>query len=232
MDYIANGRVQGRTGNRHPAMAPHGVFRCKGDDRWLAIAVDSDGAWKTLIAEIGDPAWARDPHFATLAGRQQHEDELEQKLGEWTKDQDAAALADRLQGRGVMAALVQCARDVFLDPQFAARRFFEPVLHNGVSALGERVYIGRPWKLSGADLAIATPAPTLGEHNRQILTGLLGYSDAEVNRLDQAGIVGSFMKGPRGTPTNPPLALDEMRKRGRIGAHDPDYRDRQKAMLT
>ena len=225
MDYFANGSIQTRTGNRHPAMAPHGVFPCHGDDRWIAIAVDSDDAWCCLRHAMDEPAWAMSARFDTLPGRLADQDFLERRLADWTGSQDSMALADRLQNAGVMAAMVQGARDLFVDPHTRERGLLEAVEHPSDSGIGERLYLGRPWNLSGADLTIQRPAPTLGRHNREILSGLLGYSDADIVRFEQDAVIGDTMVG---SPKVAALAVDELRKRGRIGSHDPDYRRNQK----
>src|SRR5262249_22117483 len=75
-----------RDGNRHPGMAPHGVFRAAGDDRWLALAVEDDAAWARFAAAIGRPELARDPRWATLAARKANEDDLEALVTAWTSE--------------------------------------------------------------------------------------------------------------------------------------------------
>lgn len=224
MDYMANGRIGTRQGNRHPFRAPQGVFPAKGDDRWIAIAIESDSAWGKLRTEMGDPAWARDRRFDTTGGRLAAQDEIEPALAHWTATQDGPALVERLQAQGIPAAMVADARDLMTDSRLRQRKFFEKVRHSDTSGMGERRYIGRPWKMSAADLAIRGPAPALGEHNRQILTDVLGYAPSRADELAAQGVV---CDGLKGSPQLPALALDEMRKRGRIGRHDPHYRQVQ-----
>ena len=95
MDYTVNGRSQIRSGNRLPHAAPHGAFPCQSikiqtpfgeqdEGRWCVIACFSDEQWASLRAALGDPEWARDERFATLAGRKEHEDELERQIEAWT----------------------------------------------------------------------------------------------------------------------------------------------------
>lgn len=222
MDYCANGRIATRMGNRHENMAPHNVYRCAGEDRWIAIAIDSDAAWQVLRRVMGDPAWARETRYEGVAGRLRNREALDRHLAYWTAGEEAARLAARLQAAGVMAGLVENGRDLMHDEQLRERNFFEQVAHPPESGIGARRYIGRPWKLSGARLSITRPAPQLGEHNRDVLTGLLGYSAREVDELESKGIIGKEIAAAK---TLPPLPLEEMRRNQRIGRPDPDYRD-------
>jgi len=221
MDYAANGRIQERAGNHHPFMAPHNVYPCAGEDRWIAIAVDSDSAWEALRQEMGHPVWAANNRFADTAGRLAAEAEIDDHLAGWTADLNAFQLAERLQARGIMAGVVENGRDLFFDQQLAARGFLEPVDHNPASGVGRRQYIGRPWTMSDADLGIPCPPPMLGEHNRAVLTEL-GYSESDIERLTETGVIADT---PTATRPLRPLALDQMRKRKRIGTFDPHYRD-------
>ncbi len=222
MDYFANGKVAGRMGNRHPDMAPHNVYRCAGEDRWIAIAVDSDAAWRALAREMGEPVWAGEARLADARGRLEHSKLVDEQLSAWTAGQHAEALATRLQNAGIMAGVVENGRDLLHDEQLRERNFLEAVRHPPESGIGERRYIGRPWKLSGATLAITRPAPQLGEHNREVLTKLLGYSDAEVDEMEKSRVVGNEITTAHKVP---PLHLDGMRRNHRIGRPDSDYRE-------
>ena len=101
MDYVLNGRVAGPMSNRHPlaAAAPHGVFPCAGDDRWISIAVVSDEEWQGLVAAMGDPPWAGGPEFADAARRVENIDSLHESLSEWTRGFDDYELAERCSAR-------------------------------------------------------------------------------------------------------------------------------------
>jgi len=101
LDYIANGRIVVRMGNRDPYMAPHGAFPCLGDDEWAAVAIASDKEWRALVLAMGDPGWAREPRFVTLLVRKENEDELEHLVAEWTKDYTAEQVMATLQAVGV-----------------------------------------------------------------------------------------------------------------------------------
>src|SRR5579875_1673468 len=128
LDYTVNGRSSRRpgmpAGNRslHPAAAPHGVYRCQGEDRWVAIAVFSDDDWQRFCGALGDPAWTQEPKFSTLTGRLQHQDELDRYVEAWTAERTQQEVMDRLQAAGVAAGMVQDpAQRADAEPQLRAR---------------------------------------------------------------------------------------------------------------
>ncbi|MGD9946357.1 MAG: CaiB/BaiF CoA transferase family protein [Burkholderiaceae bacterium] len=218
MDFFSNSRVPARMGNRHGAYAPHGVYPCRGEDRWISIAVDSELAWERLCKAMDHPAWAADTALSTEAGRLADEARIDRGLADWTRTQDAQTLAVKLQEEGIMAAPVQNARDLLHDSQLRSREFFRQVEHGPGSGIGARPYLGVPWKLSASEGVNNSPAPELGEHNRQVLMDLLGYSAEDVESLFKRGIVGDSLPG-----TMRPLPLEEMRRSHRIGGHDATY---------
>jgi benzylsuccinate CoA-transferase BbsF subunit len=187
MDWVMNGRVAGPIGNRHPlaAMAPHGVFRCAGEDRWIAIAVGDEQEWRGLVAAMGDPAWTREATFASAAGRVANLDALHRHLEAWTRDFDDYALAETLQRRGVAATPVLNVADLLGDPHYRARETFPEVTH----PLGFRETIyGRYVKTSGAQPAIR-PGPVMGQDNERVFRELLGISAPEYRRLVDAQVI-------------------------------------------
>src|SRR3989337_2068162 len=131
MVYARTGRPAGPMGNRHPlaAAAPHGVFPCAGDDRWVTVAVFDDEAWRGLVDAMGAPEWASAPEFATHAARIENIADLHEKVAAWTADLDNRELAERLQSRGVAAAPVGSVADLLDDPHFRERGTFVEVEH-------------------------------------------------------------------------------------------------------
>jgi crotonobetainyl-CoA:carnitine CoA-transferase CaiB-like acyl-CoA transferase len=177
LESLANGREPAKRGNRSPHAAPHGVYRCLGEDRWVAIAVEDEGAWRRLCEAAGRPDWAADPRFATLAARHAHEDALDAELASWTSGQEAYAVMDRLQAAGVAAGVVQDVRDQLeRDPQLRARGHFESLPH---LAKGRVVANGVPLGLTGTPGASGPSGAAVGEHNEEVFRGLLGLDEAE-----------------------------------------------------
>ncbi|MAG32177.1 MAG: hypothetical protein CL908_14940 [Deltaproteobacteria bacterium] len=177
MDYEMNGRVAGPIGNAHPlaAAAPHGVFRCAGTDRWIAIIVETEKEWRSLVAAMGSPEWARAPEFADTKQRTTNLDALHEHIGQWTLDFGDRELAESLQRQGVAATPVLDAGDLLSDPQYRARGAFPEVTH----PLGfkETIY-GAYVKTTGIQPPIR-PGPIMGQDNRHVFQELLGMSEEE-----------------------------------------------------
>jgi benzylsuccinate CoA-transferase BbsF subunit len=179
LDYEVSGRVAGRMGNRSPTAAPQGAYRCQGDDAWCALSVVGDEEWSSLRRAMGDPAWSREPRFATGLGRKAHEDELDVLVGQWTLGFPAAETAEILHRAGVSAGVVQSGRDIHSDPQLKARGFFESLEH---PTLGSHIYHQAPFHLSRTP-EVLKRGHCLGEHTEYVLTQLLGMSDEEFTEL-------------------------------------------------
>ena len=120
----ARGEVMTRRGNHAEDAAPHAIYPCAGEDRWIAIAVFSDEEWRRLCEALDAPGLARDPRFASLADRLAHEEALDAALSERTRVFEPAALMQRLQAAGVEAGVVQTCADLLQDPQLAHRGHF------------------------------------------------------------------------------------------------------------
>ena len=187
LGYQMTGETPVPAGNSHPAMAPHGAFPCQGEDRWLTIAVADDAQWQALCRCMGRHDLAQQPDYADAASRWLNRDALAPIIGQWTQGQDAKALADRLQEAGVAAAPVNSPRELFQDPHYQARGFFTLVDH---PSAGPRHYPGFPFRLSKSEVEVRRPAPTLGQHNQQVLGSLLGLTEGEMGELERTGIIG------------------------------------------
>ena len=199
MDYSLNGRSQGHTGNTHPSIAPYGVFRCApspspaGDedaaDRWIAIAAPSDEVFARLCEELGRPELASDERFADVVSRHRHRDALDAEITAWTTTHEAQPLMERLQRAGVPAAALLHQPEMTGDPQLAERGFFQRLTH---PAAGTHDYPGPVAQFSHTPLTpLRGRAPLLGEHNEELLRGLLGLSEAEYQELVEDQIVGT-----------------------------------------
>ena len=187
MDYVLNGRSGGPKSNEHPlaAMAPHGVFRCKGDDRWISIVVGSDEEWHSLLAALKHPEWLKVSEFATREQRLAHIDTLHALLGEWTVQFDDRELAALLQSHGVAATPVLNVGDLLGDPHYVARRTFIEVEH----PLGfkETIY-GSYVKLGRGEVEVR-PGPMIGQDNDYVFRELLGLSEERYRQLIERQVI-------------------------------------------
>lgn len=187
MDWVLNERVAGPLGNRHPAgaAAPHGVFPCAGDDRWISLAVFGDEEWRALVAAMDDPEWARAAAYASHEGRLAALDALHEQLAAWTAGHEARALAERLQARGLCAAPVLGIADLLDDPHWRARRTFVEVEH----PLGFRETIyGAYVKPSRSEPAVR-PGPAMGQDNERVFQGLLGLAPERYAQLVEEQVI-------------------------------------------
>jgi len=187
MDYELNGRVAGTLGNRHPlaAGAPHGVFPCAGEDRWISIAVLEDDAWRGLVRAMGAPAWAAAPELERAAGRLERADAIHEKLGAWTRGFDDRELAARLQAEGVPAAPVLCVGDLLDDPHYRARETFVSVEH----PLGFQETIYGAYVKLGRTPARVQPGPVMGRDNDRVFKELLGLPEARYRDLLERQVI-------------------------------------------
>jgi crotonobetainyl-CoA:carnitine CoA-transferase CaiB-like acyl-CoA transferase len=190
LDWTVNGRPSRREGqpnsnrNRWPAMAPHGIYPCAGEDEWAAIACRDDADWAHLAALIGEP-WAAESRFASLEARLENEDALETRIGAWTAAQQKFALQQRLRAAGVPCSAVQKpAERVDHDPD--TEGLWPTVTH---TAIGEVRVDGIPARFSKTPWRIAEGAPTLGEDNEEVFGRLLGLSRGEVAQLHEEGVI-------------------------------------------
>ena len=178
-----------RLGNRHPRFVPHGCFPCIGEDQWLTIAVRSDDEWQALCKVIHRPDLAADPALATAEGRRADEDRIELAIRHWTMTVRAELAMNALQDAGVPAGVARRPLDMAGAPHLLStgpwppqtRRFMGPHLLPSV-AYREGT--------SHAPYAITRLAPTLGQHNEEVLREVLGLGDSEIAELRNAEIIG------------------------------------------
>ena len=186
-DYVLNERVAGPLGNRHPlAMAaPHGVFPCAGEDRWISIVAQEESEWSGLVAAMGNPDWATGAGFRRLEDRLENIDALHAKIGEWTAGFDDRELTDTLQAAGVAAAPVLGVDDLLDDPHYKARETFIEVDH----PLGYRETIYNAYvKLSRSDPKV-TPGPWIGQDNDRVFLDMLGLDEARYQALKDDKVI-------------------------------------------
>jgi crotonobetainyl-CoA:carnitine CoA-transferase CaiB-like acyl-CoA transferase len=230
LDVQLNGRVQTRTGNRHPWQAPHGVYaagkrnqeienRAQGVGRrdaggqapggeWIAIAVETDAQFAALCRELGRPELAADPRFADALSRHANQDALDAIVATWTAGQEKHALQRRLQAAGVPAGAVLNVRELLEDEHVQFRDVFQRLEYPDLARPFPHTRVA--FKLRGRHASrIDTPAPRFGGANRAVLGGLLGISEETVAALYAGGVTAEVpveAHGAHGAAGSPPAA--------------------------
>jgi len=178
--YGANGEILGPLGYSDPDAAPHGVYRCLGYRKWIAISVFSEDEWQAFKKVMGNPKWAEEDKFSAFAKRKQNEEELNKLIEGWTKPQYADWLMEELIQNGVKAGVVNDARGAVEDDHLRQREFWAYLDH---PVVGSTLYNRAPIRFSKTPLLMETAAPILGQDTRDVLTKMLDYSEEEVDRL-------------------------------------------------
>lgn len=198
LDYTVNGRILEKDGNRLPHAAPHGCYRCKGEnkginsapgdppppahsDRWCVVTVFTDRQWNAFCDAIGSPPWTADRKFSSLRARKENEDELDRLIGEWTIQRRPEEVMMLMQQAGVPAGVVQNGEDVLVhDPHLKSRNHYVYLDH---SETGHSAYDSFAYRLSGTPGNLTRPAPRLGEHTEFVCKEILGMDDEEFTEL-------------------------------------------------
>jgi crotonobetainyl-CoA:carnitine CoA-transferase CaiB-like acyl-CoA transferase len=190
LDYRMNNRVRETVGNRHRQMAPHGVYPCRGEDKWLTLGVGNDEEWRGLCKAMGNTELALDPRFADSHARWHNQDALDAIIREWTQQQDHIEAFHLLQRYGVTSGAVLDAGEILSDPQMAARDFYQPLDHPEMPTYK---YTGPFWRMSKTPNRLRSAPPLLGQHNPYVYKELLRISDKEYARLEEKGHIGMDM---------------------------------------
>jgi crotonobetainyl-CoA:carnitine CoA-transferase CaiB-like acyl-CoA transferase len=179
LEFAANGRIPGRLGNADAVAAPHGVYRCAGPDRWVALSVWSDAEWRELceVSGIDGPA--------TAAERRRVRLELDERIGAWTATRDRDLIVTLLRRSGLRAAPVLSISELFSDAQLAHRATWPVVTH---PAIGEMHLMAPPFHLSATPSAQDRPGPTVGADNDHVFGEVLGLSLDERRTLERDGV--------------------------------------------
>lgn len=187
MEYTMNRRSPFRAGNQDAIMAPHNCYRCKGDDKWVSIAVATDEEWNSLKKTMGNPEWAEDAgKYGGVLARWQNRKELDGQIAQWTKEFTTYEVTELIQKAGVAAMPSMNAEEILTDPHTKARELFTEVDH---PALGKQVVMKPAWKFSETPARIRRPGPLLGEDNADVFGNLLGMSEAEIKKMEEAEII-------------------------------------------
>lgn len=186
MGYTMNQEVKTRKGNRDDLMAPHNCYPCKGEDKWVSIAVATQEEWEAFCKATGLSHLFTDPGFADQYSRWKNQETLDRFIGEWTIERTPGEVMELLQGVEVAAFPSFNAEELCNDPHTRARSILQKVTH---PEMGTREVLGAPWKMSETPPEITRPAPLLGQHTSYILRDLLGKSEAEVQELAERKVL-------------------------------------------
>ena len=217
MDYALNKRDRMRIGNKHPRCAPQGCYRCKGDDEWIAIGIETDIQWKRFARAIERPELLKNGAFASMQNRLDNQSELDRLIEEWTSQRDKFEIMETLQKLRVPAGAVLNMKEVNLNPHLQKRGFFKLIDHG--KGIGKRPIPSQiPAKLHGYRKGALKRAPRFGEDTNYILSSLLGMSRQDTQKLENEEVIGKVPVFPRGRPTR----LDLLEKQ-QAGFIDPSY---------
>jgi crotonobetainyl-CoA:carnitine CoA-transferase CaiB-like acyl-CoA transferase len=186
------GKTLGRRGNRGHCEVIQNLYRCPGEDDWIAITVRDDRQWRALADVMGRPAWC-DDGLATVAGRRERADDIDRRLRDWFAGQPLESAVGRLAGAGIPAAPVVSPSLVTENPQLRDRGFFEALDH---PSTGAGLYPCPPFaRLAGQGNWLLRPPPRLGEHNGEILRDRCGLTEEELTNLANRGVIGTRPAG-------------------------------------
>lgn len=183
--YDQLGVVQTRTGNRAPFTSPRNAYQAK-DGRWLGMSASSQSTAERVMTLVGRADVIDEPWFVDHAGRLQHQDELDDAISAWIAARDTDEVISEFERVGAAIAPVNSIEDIFEDPQFISRDYITTVEHPKLGPLRMQNVLTR---LSESPGRIRSVGPDLGSANREILQDLLGYSDADLEKLEEAGVI-------------------------------------------
>lgn len=186
MEYTMNGRSPFRHGNEDAIMAPHGVYRCKGEDQWISIAVADDREWKSLCSVMEDPKLYGNAAYKDSYGRWKNRKKIDKEIEKWTVGYTHYELMEKLQAAGVAAMPSFNAEEILSDPHTEARNLFTKVEH---PKIGSQVVMNPAWKFSETPARISKAGPLMGENNDEIFGGLLGMPEEEIQELKEMKII-------------------------------------------
>lgn len=183
LDYGINERIAERCGNSSSIAAPHGVFKCKGKERWCAISVFNDEEWHGFIKAIGNASWTKDTRFSNLKKRKENELELNQLIEEWTNEHTAEEVMHLMQKNGVPAGVVNNGEDLDKDPQLKHCKYYVKRKH---PVMGDVKYTQHSINFPRFPQHVRR-SPCLGEHTAYVCKQVIGMNNREYNEHIEAG---------------------------------------------
>jgi benzylsuccinate CoA-transferase BbsF subunit len=186
MEAGLNNRIPGTQGNTHSLMAVHNNYPCKGDDKWISIAILTEAEWMGFCKALGDPAWTKKEDFTDSAKRIKNRKKLDVHIAGWTADKTPPEVMEILQKAGVAAAPCADTEDRYFDPHFQKREIIVNVEHPATGVDFDPKVV---CNLSETPGEIRRPAPLLGEHNNYVFGELLGLSQDEIEALTEKKVI-------------------------------------------
>jgi benzylsuccinate CoA-transferase BbsF subunit len=184
MDFAINHRNSTRRGNGSPVASPHGIYRCRGEERWCTIAVTNEIQWRDLCSTIGNPELVEDNRFKTLLSRLNNQKTLDHIIEQWTQERSAEEIMEILQKKGIPAGVVQNGKDLLGDPHLKVRKYYVELPH---PEEGKMLY-QNPTIILSLTPGEVRRSPLLGEHNYFILKELMGLTEEEKEELEKQGV--------------------------------------------
>jgi len=184
LDCQANDHISRRAGNRDDRGAPHGVYRCRGKEQWIAISVITQTQWEGFCRALGHPSWTASPEFESFSARKRNEEKLDQRITAWTSERDARETMEILQAEGVPTGVASNGRDLGEDPQLRHSAYFTRLSH---PEMGEVDYTPHSITFSRSPQQTRR-SPCLGEHTEKICREILGLSQERFDQLKDEGV--------------------------------------------
>ena len=178
-----------RVGNAHPEYAPHGVYPCQGDDAWVIIQITTESDWIQLGSVIPELTT-----YGEIGQRIRERKDLDAHIAAWTQKRSSEQAMLELQSAGVTAAKLNNGNDLLTDSQLKDRGYLQWLDREYV---GTQPHPSAPFRSAAGAIPITSPAPTLGQHNGEVLGKLLGLSESELQQLEAQGIIGTKPRMPR-----------------------------------
>lgn len=189
LECAVTGKTSQRSGSRSRRAVVRGVYACQGDDQWIALECSSAEHWSALVRGVGNSL----KEFGDYGSAKRRVDEIDRILTDSFRDKDAKVVMRQFQSIGIPAAAALTTVDILNDPHLAERGFWQ---------FRERAFVGLqphpspPYRVGREPFSVISPAPTLGQHNEEVLKSVLGLEDNELSRLEKLGVIGNRPRMP------------------------------------
>lgn len=188
LEQSACGKTTPRNGNEHPVFAPHGVYQCADDDEWVVLSITNDTQWQALVHVIDAHALGTNSSLNHAEGRRARRQQIDAHISTWCRQRTADSAMRELQKASVAAGVVQPIWRVMEDAHLNDRGFFSRIPR---AYLGEYMATTAWFRETASATQLVRPAPTLGEHNREVFSRVLGLTQEQQQVLEDSGITGT-----------------------------------------